>query len=124
MRAAAPLRRTASAVNLCLTLVPAVSIGLFTVQALWMRSSLGRWPVVYRDIAAGGVAVALDWLTSAGLMAVLFGAPLWALSLAAAWRTLGRDRAAVRVGIHVGALVVLLVVKIVNPYGFPEWWLD
>lgn len=117
-------KRIFSTLNLCLSVAPVCLIGLFTVEALWLRFTLGHWPVVYRDLATGTVATVLEWLTTAGLLVVFFGFPVWALSLVAAWGDGGLRRVLLRTGTYLGGIGILLLVNVMNPFGFPEWWLD
>jgi hypothetical protein len=118
------LKRGTSAVNLWLSSLPSVLIVLFTVEAVWLRWSLGRWPTLYRDNPVDDFGKWLDLLTGLGFMALFVSVPLWALSLAGAWSTGGRRRALLRTGTYLGAIALLILAFVVNPFGFPSWWID
>ena len=89
-----------------------------------MRVSLGHWPVVYRDVATGPIGVALEALTSWVLMGLIFGSPVLFLLLLASWALHGPRRVALQATVLVGCLALLVAAVVVNPFGFPEWWLD
>lgn len=99
-------------------------IGLFLLQALWMRFTLGHWPVVYRDVAEGPVAVALEALTSWSVVGLIVGSPVLFLLLLASWALYGPRRAVIQATVLVACAALLVAAVVVNPVGFPEWWLD
>ena len=124
MRLNSRVLRTAAVFNLCLSLLPVLLIVCFVAQAAWVRGTLGHWPVVYRDDATGVVAAWLHGQTSWGLLVVLYTVPVWFISLAAPWKRGGRRWLIRHSAFFLGAIAVLIVVNIINPFGFPEWWLD
>lgn len=100
------------------------TIGLFLLQAFWMRLSLGRWPVVYRDVATGPVGISLEALTGWAFTGLFFGYPVLILLLFASWEFRGPKRAAFQALVLVVTVAILVTAYIVNPVGFPEWWID
>ena len=124
MRLNSGFLRTAAIFNLCVSLLPSVLILVFVAQAAWVRGTLGHWPVVYRDDATVVVAGWLDRVTSWGVLAVLYSVPVWLISLAAPWKSGGRLWLIRHSSLFLGAIAILLVVDVLNPFGFPEWWLD
>jgi hypothetical protein len=111
-------------VNLFLTWLPALLLSLLAAEAAWLRWALGRWPKVYSDEALGLVGTLLDVATSWLLIGVVFGLPLWLVSLiplgfGRGWREVARRGAIV--GIAILSLIALVVV---DPFRFATWWLD
>jgi hypothetical protein len=109
--------------NRLLTFMPAALVGAMACDAASLRLSLGHWPVMYRDEAVG-ISALLDAVTIFLLLATIWGAPPWLLSLYAVNARRGRRAVMVRIAGFVGGIAVLFVIAHVNPYGFVEWWLD
>lgn len=124
MRLNPTILRTAAVLNLCVSILPGVLIVLFVAEAAWVRGTLGHWPVVYRDDATGVVAAWLHSLASWGVLTVVYSVPLWIISIAAPWKSGGRQWLIRHSALFLGAIAVLIVVNLINPFGFPEWWLD
>jgi branched-subunit amino acid transport protein len=118
------LLRCSDHVNRVLTYAPYALLAALLAQALWMRSTLGRWPVVYTDEARGLVATALDASTVYLAVVILLGLPVWALSLLAVALLSGKRALLNRVVFFLGALSLLLAAQHWDVTGFMSWWLD
>lgn len=118
------LLRAGEIVNRILSWSAPLLIVLFLVEALWLRGSLGHWPVVYRDQANGAVAAALEASTGCLAVGLFLAAPIWAVSLVCVAFLRGRGTAMRRLVLFAGSAALIVAGVVLNPVGFPEWWLD
>jgi hypothetical protein len=116
--------RLADLTNLAFTWATVLLVTLLVCEALWLRATLGHWPVVYRDPVDGVLGNVLDASTSWLLVTLFFGFPLWAVSIVALLCTIDRKEAATRFFTFGLCAVLILGAWQFNPMGFPEWWLD
>jgi hypothetical protein len=97
---------------------------LLAAEAASLRLVLGHWPVVYRDQPTGLLTGALDMATSFLVTLLFLGSPVWLASLWPVWLQ-GRERGVIRSVVPLlASAAILLAAVMVNPWGFPEWWLD
>jgi hypothetical protein len=116
--------RAGAIVNRVLSWAAVVLVALFVAEAASLRFALGHWPVLYRDQPPGRLGGALDAGTSLLFTALFVATPVWCASLWPVWLQ-GRTRGVVRsLVLFLGSIALLVAAVILNPGGFPEWWLD
>jgi hypothetical protein len=124
MRVITSVWRTISLFNLFLSLLPIVLLALFVLLAAWMRSTLGHWPVVYRDETTHGPALWLAMTIGRLAPALPLSIPLWALSLVGPWKWRGGVTLLTHFALYAGGIGLLILCATANPFGFAEWWFD
>src|SRR6185369_8588066 len=116
--------RAGAIVNRGLSRAAVVLVILFVAEAASVRFALGHWPVLYRDQPPGRLGGALDAGTSVLVTALFVATPLWCASLLPVWLHEGRRGLVRNLVLFLGSAALLVVAVILNPGGFPEWWLD
>lgn len=113
-----------ASVNRLLTWLPSVLLTALVAEACWVAYALDRWPRPFLDDLADPVGVLLDSIAIGVFLAALPAVPAWLFSIYPVMLRDGRRTAVTSAFLFVGAFAVLIALAWLNPFRFPEWWLD
>ena len=106
--------------------LPWVNVVVLYACAFWVRSSFGRWPVVYKD--SPNLPLLLDLVLSCSMLTCLFGIlcfPIvWGIWLVAKLQLKQRENLLFSVAMFASGMLILFLLGRFDPWGFQEWFLD